>query len=97
MKRFTTILAGIVLTSNVLTCAAAARSKVTDSGDRLWRDGGSIDLDDSRDRQRPALRSPLDRYDGVSQAMDRVNERRNRHCYFPAEWPKLPPWPPFCN
>ena len=19
------------------------------------------------------------------------------HCYFPEEWPKLPPWPPFCN
>ncbi|SRR6266404_1250705 len=18
-------------------------------------------------------------------------------CYFPDEWPKLPPWPPFCN
>jgi hypothetical protein len=21
----------------------------------------------------------------------------NSRCYFPEEWPKLPPWPPFCN
>lgn len=26
-----------------------------------------------------------------------TSESAGRRCYFPTEWPKLPPWPPFCN
>jgi hypothetical protein len=26
-----------------------------------------------------------------------VHDGRSSGCYFPEEWPKLPPWPPFCN
>lgn len=26
-----------------------------------------------------------------------TSDSAGRRCYFPTEWPELPPWPPFCN
>ncbi|OAF14893.1 hypothetical protein AYJ54_40665 [Bradyrhizobium centrolobii] len=86
------ILAGVVLASSVLTCAAEARGKATD-GDRSWNGDGRIDGSNDTYRRGPDLRWRR----GYHDMANRTYDSDGRHCYFPAEWPKPPPWPPFCN
>jgi hypothetical protein len=97
MKRVIIILAHAALASSVLTFAAEARSEVTESGDRFRANGRSIRIGESADRRRPDPGMRFDRNGGLSRPGYHVSDRYDRHCYFPAEWPKLPPWPPFCN
>jgi hypothetical protein len=96
MKRFMVMsVGGALLASNVLTSAADARSQVVDNGDRSGSGGGHISVGGFTDRRGSGHRYLHNYYFGASQPGYYI--RYNPHCHFPEEWPKLPPWPPFCN
>jgi hypothetical protein len=82
------MLAGAVFASNLLSFAAEARDQVVNDGDR-GSGGGYIGAGSLGDKRGSSLR-----YRSTSQSGYRHDKP---HCYFPQEWPKLPPWPPFCN
>jgi hypothetical protein len=89
MRRYTMMLVGAVFASNLLSFAAEARGQVVNDGDRFGSGGGYIGAGSRSDKRGSSLR-----YHSTSQSGYRPNKPR---CYFPQEWPKLPPWPPFCN
>jgi hypothetical protein len=83
------ILVGAVFASNLLTFAAEARGQVVNNGDRLRSGGGYIGVGGRSDKRGSGL---------LYRSMSRSGYGHyNPRCYFPGEWPKLPPWPPFCN
>jgi hypothetical protein len=83
------MLVGAVFASNLLTFAAEARSQVVNNGDRFGSGAGYIGVGGGSDKRASSLR-----YRSTSQS---GYGHYNSRCYFPEEWPKLPPWPPFCN
>jgi hypothetical protein len=83
------MLVGAAFASNLLTFAAEARGQVVNNGDRVGTGGGYIDVGDRSDKRGSSLR-----YRSASQSGYGHYKPR---CYFPQEWPKRPPWPPFCN
>ena len=98
MKRFMMMLVGgAVLALNVPTSAAEARSQVVDKGDRSGSDASHISIGGVTDRRDSGHRYRPNDYFGTSQPGYGIYIRYNSQCYFPEEWPKLPPWPPFCN
>ena len=98
MRRFIVALVGAVLASNVLASAAEARSQVADNDARFGSCGRQyINVGGRNDRRGSGLRYRPIYYFGTSQPGYGVYDRYNPHCHFPEEWPKLPPWPPFCN
>jgi hypothetical protein len=97
MKKLMMILMGAVLASNVVTAAAKTRSQVVDNGDRFGSDDRHTSVGSGTSRRGSGLRYRSTFYFGTSQAGYSAYNRHNARCRFPAEWPKLPPWPPFCN
>jgi hypothetical protein len=92
MRGYITMLVGAVFASNLLTFAAEARSQVVNNGDRFGSGAGYIGVGGRSDKRASSLRYL--RYRSTSQSG--YGHYKSR-CYFPEEWPKLPPWPPFCN
>jgi hypothetical protein len=92
MRGYITMLVGAVFASNLLTFAAEARSQVVNNGDRFGSGAGYIGVGGRSDKRASSLRYL--RYRSTSQS---GYGHYNSRCYFPEEWPKLPPWPPFCN
>jgi hypothetical protein len=89
MRRYIMMFVGAVFASNPLAFAAEARGQIVNNGDRLRSGGGYIGVVDRGDKWGSSRR-----YRSTSQSgYDHYKPR----CYFPEEWPKLPPWPPFCN
>jgi hypothetical protein len=89
MRRYSMILVGAVFASNLLTFAAEARGQVVNNGDRLGSGGGYIGVGGRSDKRASSL---------FYRSMSRSGYGHyHPRCYFPEEWPKLPPWPPFCN
>jgi hypothetical protein len=88
MRRLMTMLAAVTLALGVLTATAEANGSRRMGGLRSqirfgdYRPYSSILDLDIQHRVPP-------RYG--------VQGSRQPSCYFPDEWPKLPPWPPFCN
>ena len=89
MRGYTMMLVGAVFASSLLTFAAEAPGQVASDGDRFGAAGGYIGVGGRSDK-----RDSSPRYRSTSQSGYR---HYSSHCYFPEEWPKLPPWPPFCD
>ena len=83
------MLVGAVFASNLLPFAAEARGQFVNNGDRFGAGGRYISAGGRSEKRESSLR-----YRSTSQPK---YGHYNPHCYFPQEWPKLPPWPPFCN
>jgi hypothetical protein len=83
------MLVGAVFASSLLTFAAEARCHVVKNGDRFVSGAGYSGVGGRSDKRASSLR-----YRSTSQS---GYGHYNSRCYFPEEWPKLPPWPPFCN
>jgi hypothetical protein len=98
MRRFIVALAGAALASNVLASTAETRSQVVDNDDGFGSGGRQhISVGGRNDRRGSGLRYRPTHYFGTSGPGYGVYDRYNPHCRFPQEWPKKPPWPPFCN
>ena len=83
MRGYTTMLVGAVFASNLLSFAADARGQVVNDGDRVGSGGGYIVAGVRGDKRGSSLQ-----YRSRSQSGYRHDKPR---CYFPQEWPKLPP------
>jgi hypothetical protein len=83
------MLVGAVFASNLLSFAADARGQVVNDCDRVGSGGGYIVAGIRGDEKGSSLQ-----YCSRSQSGYRHDKPRR---YFPQEWPKLPPWPPFYN
>ena len=83
------MLVGAVFASNLLSFAVEARGQIVNDGDRFGVGGGYTGAEGRSDKRGSSLR-----YRSTSRSGYRHDKPR---CYFPQEWPKLPPWPPFCN
>jgi hypothetical protein len=92
MRRFIVALVGAALASNGLASAAETRSQVVDNDDGFGSGGRQhISVGGRNDRRGSGLRYRPTQYFSTS------GPGYNPHCRFPQEWPKMPPWPPFCN
>jgi CubicO group peptidase (beta-lactamase class C family) len=89
MRGYIMMLMGAVFASNLLTFADEARGQVVNIGDRFRSGGEYIGVGGRSDKRGSSLR-----YRSASQS---AYGHYSPRCYFPEEWPKLPPWPPFCN
>jgi len=89
MRGYTMVLVGAVFASGLLTFAAQARGQVVSNGDRFGAGGRYISVGGRSDERVSSLRYRSRSQSGYG--------HYSPHCYFPEEWPKLPPWPPFCN
>ena len=87
-RRLMTMLAAVTLVLGVLTAAAEANASRRMGGLRNQISFGDHhpygSILDHHIRHRLPHRQ-------------RVQSSHQPSCYFPDEWPKLPPWPPFCN
>jgi hypothetical protein len=95
MKRLSMMVIGFMLASNVLMAATEAFGRVADGGDRFGSNG--IDDDGLAGQSGRGRYGPT--YDdfGAPQPRYGIRDGRKPRCWFPEEWPKLPPWPPYCD
>jgi hypothetical protein len=96
MRRFLMVAECASLASNIPMSAVGARSQGVDNSERFRSGSSHPSIGGRTDRRGAALRYPI-HYLSASRPGYRADDGRNRHCYFPQEWPKMPPWPPFCD
>jgi hypothetical protein len=74
---------------SLATIGTEARGQVVNNGDRFKSSGGYGSVGGRSEKKGSSLRS--------HDASQRAYGHYEPHCYFPEEWPKLPPWPPSAN
>src|SRR5262245_11313370 len=95
MTPFKLLSAGLIAAA--LLAATEVRSETLAEIDRSRSGGEYRGVRSSTELTGSVLPNRSDRYIDASKPRDGFYGRSIRHCYFPAEWLKMPPWPPFCD
>jgi hypothetical protein len=97
MRRFTIIMACGLLAANVLTFATAAQGQALSKADATSLGDEYDHYDRNSDRAGSTIRNRPIRSTSLPHSRHGFYDSNGRYCYFPAEWPEIPPWPPFCS